>query len=143
RISDPNAVDAPQDVIVTVQIGGGVPDSLNFYVPPNGAAARQAIKTSTNFFASANPPGGGLTLTLVSNGGGSYATTFGYDVLVAAKQNTSEGIYNGSLSVTGSSISNDNKLVPVNVQVTSQPIATPFPASPYFKIVNGGAPQSI
>src|SRR5689334_17329707 len=32
-LKDPNAVDAPQTVTVTVQIGGGVPDQLNFVIP--------------------------------------------------------------------------------------------------------------
>ena len=143
RISDPNALDAPQDVTVTVQVGGGVPDSLSFYVPPNGANVKQSIKTSTNFAVSANPPGGGVSLTLVSNGGGSFATTFGYDVVVNARQGTSEGTYTASLNVSGSSISSDNKQVPVTIQVTSQPIATPNPASIYLKIATSGTPQSV
>ncbi len=143
RISDPNALDAPQDVTVTVQVGGGVPDSLSFYVPPNGSNVRQSIKTSTNFAVSATPPGGGVSLTLVSNGGGSFATTFGYDVVVNARQGTSEGTYNASLNISGSSISNDNKQVPVTIRVTSQPIATPNPANIYLKIATGGTPQSV
>src|SRR5439155_1238350 len=38
-ISDPNAIDAPQFVTVTVQIGGTVPDKLEFFVPPGGSAS--------------------------------------------------------------------------------------------------------
>lgn len=142
RVSDPNALDAPQDVVVTLQVGGGVPDSLNFYVAPNGSNAKQTIKTSNSFFVTANPPGRGVALTLVSNGGGSFATTFGYDVLVNAPSGTSEGIYNASLNVSGSTIPTDNKQVPIAIQVTTQPIATPFPASLSFKIANTGTPQT-
>jgi hypothetical protein len=35
-VSDPNAVDAPQTITVTVQIGGAVPASLDVYVAPGG-----------------------------------------------------------------------------------------------------------
>ena len=143
RVSDPNALDAPQDVTVTIQVGGGVPDKLSFYVAPNGSPVRQTIKTSTSFSASANPPGGGVALTLVVNGGGSFATMFGYDVIVTAPQGTNEGSYGGTLNVSGSSIAGDNKNVPVSIQVTSQPIATPSPASLSFKVASGAAPQSI
>lgn len=142
RVTDPNALDAPQDVIVTVQIGGGVPNSLSFYVAPNGSSAKQSIKTSNSFFASATQPGGGVTLTLVSNGGGSFATTFGYDVVVSAKPGTNEAMYSALLNVTGSAIATDNKPVPINVQVTSLPIALPSPASLYFKVASSGTPQT-
>ena len=37
-VFDPNAVDAPQTITVTVQIGGAVPNSLDVYVPPGGSA---------------------------------------------------------------------------------------------------------
>ena len=35
-VSDPNAVDAPQTITVTAQIGGGVPSSLTVYAAPGG-----------------------------------------------------------------------------------------------------------
>ncbi len=35
-VSDPNAVNAPQTITVTVQIGGGVPASLAVYAAPGG-----------------------------------------------------------------------------------------------------------
>src|SRR5213078_1536918 len=38
-VSDPNAVDAPQDITVTVQVGGAVPDKVDLYVAPNGSTA--------------------------------------------------------------------------------------------------------
>src|SRR5438552_3789864 len=38
-VSDPNAVDAPQTITVTVQVGGGVPDSIDLYVPPASSAS--------------------------------------------------------------------------------------------------------
>src|SRR5229473_8144104 len=33
-VADPNAIDAPQNIAVTVIIGGTVPDKLNFFIKP-------------------------------------------------------------------------------------------------------------
>ena len=35
-VFDPNAVDAPQTITVTVQMGGAVPNSMDVYVAPGG-----------------------------------------------------------------------------------------------------------
>src|SRR5262250_1544453 len=53
-VSDPSAVDAPQFVTVTAFVGGNVPDTLEFFAPPNGSA-------STTFTT------GGPVTTTVSN----------------------------------------------------------------------------
>ena len=42
-VSDPNALDAPQTIAVTVQIGGGVPDRMQFIVPPNNAPGAAGV----------------------------------------------------------------------------------------------------
>ena len=143
RVNDPNALDAPQDVVVTVQIGGGVPDKMSFYVAPNGSPVTQSIVTSNSFNPSTSGPGGGVTLEVKVPAVGSYATSYTYNVTVNAPQGTSEGPYNGSLNILGSAIPTDNNQVPVAIQVTSQPIATPYPASLYFKAAQGSAPQTI
>jgi hypothetical protein len=41
-LSDPNAVDSPQTITVTAQVGGDVPGNLTFYLAPGGT-------TSTTF----------------------------------------------------------------------------------------------
>ena len=47
-LRDPNAIDAPQSVTVTVQIGGSVPDKLEFFVPPGGSASSAFTCTSVS-----------------------------------------------------------------------------------------------
>src|SRR5258708_6642455 len=37
-VNDPNAIDAPQTIAVTVQIGGIVPATLEYFLPPNRMA---------------------------------------------------------------------------------------------------------
>ncbi len=56
-----NAIDSVQTISVTVQMGGGVPDSLNLYLPPGGAASTTFI-ASSQLSAGVSAPGGGLTL---------------------------------------------------------------------------------
>ena len=46
-VSDPNALDAPQDITVTVQIGGAVPDTVELYVAPNGSTAETTFSTNS------------------------------------------------------------------------------------------------
>lgn len=143
RVTDPNALDAPQDVTVTVQVGGGVPDSISFYAPPNGSSLKQSIKTSNSIKASAiSNPSSGVTMTVVTSGGGSFATSFGFDVVVNAAGSAAEAVYNGTINVSGSTISTDNKNVPVRIQVTKAPIVAPTPASVVFKLANGSAAQA-
>jgi hypothetical protein len=43
-VRDPNAIDAPQVISVTVQVGGGVPDSIFLYTPPNGGSDKQRVE---------------------------------------------------------------------------------------------------
>lgn len=142
RVSDPNALDAPQDVVVIVQVGGGVPDSMNFYVAPDGTSTTQRITTSNSFTPNAFSPAGGVSLMVNVPAAGSYATAYNYDVVVSAPEGTSEGAYVGQLNVQGSAIPTDNKQIPVFIQVTSQPIAKPSPASLFFKVITGSAPQT-
>ena len=39
-----NAIDSPQTIAVTVQMGGGVPNAINFYMPPGGAASTDVYR---------------------------------------------------------------------------------------------------
>ncbi len=140
-VTDPNAVDAPQTIAVTVQIGGGVPDRIDMFVPPNGSQVRKSFTTSTSFNATASL-GGGPRLTVLGSGGGSFRTVYSYDVIAVANPGTPEGEYNGSISVSGSSLAADNRSVPVSVKVTSKGIAVPTSDSLAFRAANGSAAQT-
>jgi hypothetical protein len=59
-ISDPNAIDAPQFVTVTVAVGGSVPDKLEFYAPVTGVSGFSASFTTVSPVSAAvssNSPG--------------------------------------------------------------------------------------
>jgi uncharacterized protein (TIGR03437 family) len=136
------AIDSPQTIAVTVLMGGGVPTSLSLYLPPGGA-------TSTTFTASsqmepiASNPSGGLTLSVVSEGGGSFATTASYLVTATAPASaTPETTYNGSINVISSAFAPDVKTVPVSVNVTAMPIGVLVQPSIQFNVGQTASPVS-
>ncbi|BDC50421.1 hypothetical protein F183_A27370 [Bryobacterales bacterium F-183] len=138
-VSDPNAIDAPQTISVTVQVGGGVPSNVQMYVPPTGAEVRRTFTTSTSFQASASLSGG-PRLRVLGSGGGSFRTVYSYDLVATADEGTPEGEYNGSMTISGSSLSDDNRTVPVRVLVTQKAIAVASVERIQFRIAQGALP---
>ncbi len=135
-----NAVDSPQTIAVTVQMGGGVPDSLNLYLPPGGAVTSTFV-ASNQLSAIASSPSGGLTLSVVSTGGTSFETTATYRVTAAAPAAaTPETSYSSKISVISSGFAPDVKILPVTLNVTAQPIVTLLPPSLQFDVGQGAAP---
>jgi uncharacterized protein (TIGR03437 family) len=139
-VSAPSAVDAPQTITVTVQIGSSVPDSMDLYLAA-GSSATQTFISGSMFNTSVTNPAGGPTLSVASLGGGSFSFSTSYQVKAQAPTGTGDGDYKGSFTVTGSTISGDNKAVPVTAHVTSQPIANPT-AIRAFRIAQGAASQT-
>ena len=137
-VSDPNAVDAPQTIAVTVWVGSGIPDSLDLYAAPNSSTTYE-FGSNSNLNASVVNPGGGPVISVLSQGGGSFSFNRTYQVTARVPAGTFDGDYRGSFSVTGSTFTADNKTVPVAVHVTSDPIAVPSPTSVSFRIAQGAA----
>ena len=115
--TDSSALDAPQTVTVTVQVGGDVPSNLVFYLAPGGTA-------SSSFNT-----GGPVTATVGSNAAWlttSSATTLGLStvtVQATASATMAPNDYNGTVTIAGSKFAPDNKQVAVLLHVTTQPIA--------------------
>jgi len=140
-VSDPNAVDSPQTISVTVAIGGNVPDQLTFYTPPNGTATA-GFNTGNGAGANATTQSGGSWLSLAGSGFGSFQFTQTFTVTANAAS-LAAGDYNGSIAIAGSSFKADNKVVPVVLHVTTQPIAQPTSTSVQFQIAQGAAKQNF
>lgn len=139
-LSDPNAIDAPQTITVTVNIGGGVPDNLTLYVPTNGAPVTQSFNTARPVTTSVNSPSQ-VNLSIAAPGGGSFATVFSYTLTAKANAGAAEGTYNGSIAVSNSSVAGENKTVPLTLTVTSQPVAQASAISG-FRVATGAAKQT-
>ena len=123
-VSDPNAVDAPQTITVTVQIGGAVPPTLDVYVAP-GSTRDLGFSTNSQLGSTVKTTDGGQWLTLALDGTGSFRFSYPYRVHFAPAAAMGQGTYSATISTSGSSFAADNKIVPVTMQVTNQPIAQP------------------
>src|ERR1051326_8021913 len=100
-VADPNAVDSPQTISVTVAVGGNVPDSLTLYAPPNGTVIT-TFKTGNGAGATATTQSGGPWLSVAGSGFGSFVFTSTFTVTANAT-GLGAGDYNGSVAVAGSS----------------------------------------
>ncbi|MBN9657363.1 MAG: hypothetical protein J0H49_04250 [Acidobacteria bacterium] len=120
-VADPNAVDAPQTISVTVQVGGSVPDSLDFHVTPGGSQ-EYVIQANNLLGIIPTTDSAEKWLSLPSEGGGSFRFNFNYRVLARHLDGMAEGQYTGKLNVFNSIVNEENKQVPVTLTVTSGPI---------------------
>jgi len=135
-INDPNALDAPQFVTVTVAVGGSVPSKLEFYVPPSGSATSSFATGSTVNTSVGNTP----WLSIAVNGQGTFL--FNVPYIVTAKGNgMATGDYNGAVTLSGSSFAPDNKNIPVILHVTTSPILQTS-TSVLFTIAQGANKQN-
>lgn len=123
-VSDPNAVDAPQTITVTVQIGGAVPGSLDVYVAP-GATRDLGFSTNSQLGTTVSTNDGGPWLSLALDGAGSFRFSYPYRVHFAPTAGMGQGTYPATITTAGSSFAADNKTIQVTMRVTTQPIAQP------------------
>ncbi len=142
-VSDPNALDAPQTISVTVNAGGAIPDSLDLYVAPNGSSDQLRFSTNSLLRSTANTQSGGPWLSLALEGSGSFRFQFPYRIQAQHLEGMAEGAYNGTLQVIDSAVTQENKTVNVRLQVTSQPIARASQTTVGFKIAAGAARQTV
>jgi len=137
-ITSPNTVDAPQFVTVTVLVGGSVPDKLEYFVPPSGSASTRFTTGSQVNATLSNSP----WLSIAVDGQGTFLFNVPYRITATAASGMATGDYNGSVALSGSSFSPDNKTISVLLHVTTLPILQPSLSSVQFKIAQGANKQS-
>lgn len=137
-VRDPNAIDAPQFVTVTIQAGGGVPDRVDFFLPPNGSSSEVAFTTGSALQTNVTTASGGNWLSLALDGSGTVRFTFPYRIVGRQIPSTPVGVYQGSIVTSGSSFAGDNRTVPVTLNVTAQPIATASTTNLRFRVPQSG-----
>jgi len=137
-ITDPNAVDAPQFVTVTVNVGGAVPNKLEFYLAP-GSSTTTSFTTGTTINPSVDSA---PWLSIAVNGSGSFSFNVPYIVTATASSGMTPQDYNGTLTISGSKFAPDNKRVPLLLHVTTNPILQVAPASLNIKIAQGANKQT-
>ncbi|MFN7919015.1 MAG: hypothetical protein U0Q16_02900 [Bryobacteraceae bacterium] len=122
-ITDANALDAPQPVLVMLTVGSNVPGSAAFFVAPNGSSDEVKFSTNGPLTATWNTQSGGDWLSLVQLGAGSYDFVVPSSIRVKHLDGMAEATYNGTVRVQNAKFAGDNKNVSVSMRVTSQPIA--------------------
>ena len=137
-ITAPNATDAPQNITVTVLIGGGIPNSITANLAPNGVLDLP-IPTNSLLRSTATTQDKNPWLSLTLTGGGSFSFVFPYTIHLAPQPANLPGTYTGSLNISGSAFAADNKTVPVTMNVTTAPIVQ-GPAGPINIRQAQGAP---
>ncbi len=135
-VSDPNTVDAPQTITVTVQMGGGVPGSVDVYVAP-GSSRAVTFTTNSPLSAAMKTNDGGNWLALTLDGSGSFRFTYPYRLRLSPPPGMGEGTYNGTVTTSGSGFAPDNKAIAVTMRVTSQPIAVPSTTALKVQLAQG------
>jgi uncharacterized protein (TIGR03437 family) len=120
-VTAPSAVDAPQTITVTMQMGGALPSGVNVTI---GQGKTADIKFYTNKFLDTSKSGVSASwLSLVLDGLGSFTFGVPYHIHLAPAASMPVGTYNASLTLAGSSDNIDNKQIPVTMNVTDQPVA--------------------
>jgi uncharacterized protein (TIGR03437 family) len=150
-VSDPNAIDAPQVITVTAQVGGDGP-SINEYVPPG-----KSVDVLLEPYFPPGTPGicytfgypcpsfdtttndGGAWLSIVDEMPASILFMDSLYIQLSAAANMASGTYTGNVQVFDGS----NALyqtIPVTMNVTTRPIAVPSIAQISATLAQGGPP---
>ncbi len=134
-VSDPNAIDAPQSIVLAVNIGSQIPNQLDLFVPPGGTTSKSFMTQSP---ANASTSGASW-LTLSGGGMGTFGFRINSPLIVSATaaSGLGTGIYNGSFTISNSTFAQDNKTVPVTLHVTTLPILQPSQSSVLLRVVQG------
>lgn len=132
-LTDPNAIDSPQTISVTANVGGDVPSSLTFYVAP-GSSATQTITTNGAVKAKVSGASWLTTSTANNEANGDYVTT----ITATAASSMNATAYQATITTTGSSFTADNKTINVTLNVTTQPIAQASSSSVLVNLAQNG-----
>ncbi len=136
-VSDPNAFDAPQTIVVTVRVGG-----FDKYVAP-GSTTDLFFTTSSQVNPKATTQSGGNWLSVALDGTGSFRFEFPYRVRLNPDIGLAQGTYSGSVTTTGASSAVDNQTIPVTLRVTTQAIARPVPDSVSVRLAQGAPASAV
>ena len=137
-VSDPGAIDAPQNISVTIQMGSPIPSSLDLFVAP-GSSTTAMFYTASSLSVTASNPQSAPSVSAVSFGTPLFSTVHQFNITATAPANTTTGNYPASVTTSGSTIAADNKTIAVSTHVTTQPISSFAPASLTFNLAAGGA----
>jgi uncharacterized protein (TIGR03437 family) len=121
-LADPNAVDSPQQIAVTVTVAG-VPSSVTLYANPSGSGVSQvlfSIYPTSAVTGTVSTTSGGNWLQFLAKG--TTITDLPNTIQATALIGQAPGTYTGSVVLSGSSNAADNKTIPVTFVISSSPV---------------------
>jgi uncharacterized protein (TIGR03437 family) len=125
-VSDPNALDTPQTLTVTVNIGATLPSAFSLYAPPSTSVyAYFTVIGPLNYLANVN----WLSLIVGEPITGAVSQALPLQVTADAT-GLAVGDYPGSFTLSSSNYSPDNMTANVDLHVTTSPITDTLGASP-------------
>jgi uncharacterized protein (TIGR03437 family) len=140
-VSDPKAIDAPQSVLVTINVGGEPPFQIDQYVNPgatadvtafSGYCARQTCPGSP----SAITAEGGDWLSIAVDASGTFTLSWrSYKIHLAPRTNLAPGVYHGTVTASRPGI---EQVIPVTMHVANGPIAVPSTSQINLRLAEGG-----
>jgi uncharacterized protein (TIGR03437 family) len=135
-VSDPNAFDAPQTIVVTVRVGGidrfAAPGKIQDLYFTTSSMVRSTITGATR---------GSSWLSVALDGTGSFRFEFPYRVRLNPTEGM-EGNYPASI-VTSGGAATDNQTIPVTMRVTSQAIARAVPDTVNVRLAQGAPATAV
>jgi len=138
-VSDPAAIDAPQNILVPLTVGSAFPDQVNFFVAPNGSTDTVTFQTNSNLALAPGTQTGGDWLSVVFRGIGTFAFVRPYQFGGRHLDGMAAGSYRGTVAIAGSRVPADNKTVNVTLNVTESPIAWPAQDAVRYRLHQGAA----
>ena len=124
EVRDPTAIDSPQQVLIRIHVGTDVPDAVQLYVPPTlGANDRVVFETAGGPAPTVATTSAGTFLSVVSSGLGSVRMVHHHQVIGTYREALPVGASEGSFTISKSSFGPDNRMTPVTLNVTNDPIA--------------------
>ena len=124
EVREPTAVDSPQRVPVRIHVGTNVPDAVQLYVPPTeGATDSVVFETAGGPAPSVSTTSAGTFLSVASSGLGSVRVVHKHEAIGTYREALPVGPNDGSFTISNSSFGPDNRMVPVTLNVTNDPIA--------------------
>ena len=121
-LADPNAVDSPQQIAVTVTIAS-VPSSVTLYAATDGTGLGQAISyiyPASAVTGAVSTTSGGNWLEFIPQGG--FIVNQPNTIQATALVGMGPGTYTGQVKISGSSRSSDNIAIQVTFVVGNEPL---------------------
>ena len=138
-VSDPNAMDSPQRVPVTIHVGGAIPERIDLYTAASlGSTDEFRFETPAGPSPTVRVSPAGQYLSVSSSGLGSFRFVHEHLIRATVAAGMGAGDQQGSVEISGSTFAADNRTVPLTMHITNGPIADPSQSTIRISAIQGG-----